>query len=59
VFASNEIVGTWTGRAARQRLRVSVDLFEPVDNNALAAAVVDYGRITGHTAQVVRQICQS
>ena len=50
VFANNHIVGTWTRRATRQRIVVSVNLFEPVDQDALAAAVADYGRISGAAA---------
>jgi len=44
VFAYAQIVGTWTRRTARQRIDVSTDLFEPVDQDALAAAVADSGR---------------
>ena len=54
LFANSHIVGSWTRRAARQRIDVSVDLFEPLDEDALAAAVLDYGRIAGRTAGLLR-----
>ena len=53
LFAQARIVGCWMRRAARQRIDVSVDLFEPLDQDALGAAVLDYGRIAGRTAGLV------
>ncbi len=58
VFAEGRIVGTWTRRATRERIGVSVDLFEPLDQDPLAAAVLDYGRIAGRKAGLMRSVSQ-
>ncbi|MBV9601228.1 MAG: AlkZ family DNA glycosylase [Chloroflexi bacterium] len=56
VFADSHIAGVWARRAAGQRVDVSVDLFEAVDQDALAAAVADYGRIVERAVRLVPEV---
>jgi DNA glycosylase AlkZ-like len=55
LLADDHIIGSWTRRATRQRLDVSIDLFEAFDQAALETAVLDYGRIAGRSARLVER----
>ena len=44
MYSRGRAVGTWTKRKARSGIEVSVDLFEELDEAALARAVAELGR---------------
>ena len=53
VYSRGRAVGTWTKRKARSGIEVSVDLFEKLDEAALARAVAELGRFEEAPARLV------
>jgi hypothetical protein len=53
VYCDGRAIGTWSRRATRRGIDVSVDLFESLDEQALARAVADLGRFFEVPARLV------
>ena len=55
VFAAGQLIGTWSRRATRRGIDVSVDLFQAVDDDRLEAAVKDFGAFVRQPARLVKR----
>jgi hypothetical protein len=55
VFAGGRIVGTWSRRATRRGVDLSADLFQPVGDAGLEAAVNDFAAFTQQRARLVKR----
>jgi hypothetical protein len=55
VFAAGRIVGTWSRKAARRGVEVSADLFQPVGDAGLEAAVNDFAAFVQQPARLVKR----